>query len=519
MEIATRFLQTAVIVDDEAQIGALPPPDKLLVTPGRRTSARTAEEVVKSGTPNLHRLDARILVDSFANLGLICAVIAPRRNDEALIDNVVLTAKRADLVVLDWQLSGDNGKETLSMLKEILKDDADERLRLIAVYTGEQDIDGIGKTIAQELEQMGCKFRRDDLGVVLSYRYCRIVIYAKSDTPLAQELKDRSIPEADVPKYLIRDFANMAEGLLPSIALTSLAAVRENVHKILDRFHATLDPAFLTHRACLPVPEDSQQHMVDQLASELHAIMEDAAARENPAGIEVVKKWLAATHGPNDNFNFGENKTLSFDQTVALLREGLGQEPGALSKSKDFKILTSGFAKSEDMQKKLDCELAWMFNFRTVFDASRRILYLGTVLRKQNDTDDSGFFLCMRPRCDSVWLSGENSFLLLPLIEPRRKLIQLVLRTDKDTYRRVSVGTNASQWLLVRFSPRRDGEPIIAEQDKTGDFFFTDSDGTQFEWLGELKAEFAQRIAHHFASGLSRVAINNSEWLRRLEKL
>ena len=76
----------------------------------------------------------------------------------------------------------------------------------------------------------------------------------------------------------------MTEGLLPSIALTSLTAIRENSHKVLDKFHAELDPAFLAHRAGLPAPEDSQQHMVDQLASELHAVMDDAAAKESPAG-------------------------------------------------------------------------------------------------------------------------------------------------------------------------------------------------------------------------------------------
>jgi len=59
----------------------------------------------------------------------------------------------------------------------------------------------------------------------------------------------------------------------------------------------------------------------------------------------------------------------------------------------------------------------------------------------------------------------------------------------------------------------------VAEKDDKGVFRFTAADGTEYEWLGELKTEFAQRVAHRFAASLSRVAVNNSEWLRRLEKL
>ena len=55
----------------------------------------------------------------------------------------------------------------------------------------------------------------------------------------------------DLPERLVQDFAAMTEGLLPGIALTSLTAVREGAHRVLDQFCADLDPAFLAHRACI----------------------------------------------------------------------------------------------------------------------------------------------------------------------------------------------------------------------------------------------------------------------------
>ena len=67
---------------------------------------------------------------------------------------------------------------------------------------------------------------------------------------------------------------------------------------MLERFAPDLDPAFLTHRACLPQPPESEQHMVEQIASELHGIMEGAvSSRASPAGIAAIELWLKSRFG------------------------------------------------------------------------------------------------------------------------------------------------------------------------------------------------------------------------------
>ena len=45
---------------------------------------------------------------------------------------------------------------------------------------------------------------------------------------------------------------------------------------------------------------------------------------------------------------------------------------------------------------------------------------------------------------------------------------------------------------------------------------FTDTCDKRYTWQGELKAEYAQRIAQTFSTTLSRVAVDESEWLRRM---
>ena len=521
-EIAARFLQTVVIVDDEAYIGDPPGIAGHLDTPTRRTAipvaAEEAEEVAERGEGGSHNLNAGLLVESFSRRGLICAVIAPQsdagRSDTDPTDLVAPAARRADIVILDWRLNNDNGEKTMSILKNILATDnemdPDGRLRLVAVYTGEQNLSGIGRKILDGLDG----FDGDERCVVLSRRHCRILIYAKSDTPLVPDLVGRSFSESDMPERLIRDFTRMTEGLLPSIALTSLAAIRENSHRILDRLDANLDPAFLTHRACLSVPDDSQQHMVAQRANELHGIMGDAVASGNPAGMEAIEGWLNSSLGPDAVLNFGDGKRASREETIAMLKEGLEEKtPNDLNRRSGFRFLTRGFSNGEDSEHQLDRRLAWMFNFRTVFGPAPPILQLGTVLRRENDDADC-LLLCMRPICDSVRLPGTTNFLLLPLVAPDGKPSQFVLRTDVNTFRRVAISTKMNQWLLIPFFPNQATKSVAAERDGA-DFCFSDVDGIRFDWMGELKADFAQRIAHEFASSLSRVAVNDSEWLRR----
>ena len=516
-EIAERFLLTAVIVDDEAKISDLPEPTESLETPSRHTVGTVPGGRNVTQKASAHSLDARTIVETFARRGLICAVTAPWE-DDSLATTVLPAARRSDLVILDWRLHHDYGAKTIELLKNLLQNSEVGRLRLIAIYTGENDLFGIQESIRRALSNQGWKFEPCGQSVDLSYEHCRIVIYAKSRTQLAPDLKDRAISEDDIPNRLIKDFAEMTRGLLPSIALTSLAAVRENAHKVLNSFSSELDAAFLAHRACLPIPDNSQQHIVNLLDSELHAIMDDASTQEDPANIEAIREWLLSRFGQEKIFEFGQGKKLSFDKTVALLQCGL--DKSNILNRKDFGILSSRFLGNGEESEELDQRLAWMFNFRTVNDSPSPILQLGTALQIQDPESGADLFLCMRPRCDSLRLDNEEVFPLLPLIDPKQKQnqIQLVLKTGQNDYLRRSVCTNPSQWSLPEFTPDDSKKCVVAERSADGQFFFTSTNGTRFNWIGELKAEFAQRVAQHFASGLSPVATDNSEWLRRHEK-
>ena len=196
-------------------------------------------------------------------------------------------------MVLDWFLRENMPEYTLQLLLGLLTSDADRNsLRLVSIYTGEARLQDICKAVVAKLEKAGLRPEENEVKTEISYRHGRIVLYAKSDVKLVAALKHRSASEEDLPEKLVRDFASMTSGLLPSIALASLTAVREGEHKVLDRFHADLDPAFLTQRACLDSPEDVEGQIVNHVAEELRGLMDSVVSEASSEFSDAVKNWI-----------------------------------------------------------------------------------------------------------------------------------------------------------------------------------------------------------------------------------
>lgn len=201
------------------------------------------------------------------------------------------------------------------------------------------------------------------------------------------------------------------------------------------------------------------------------------------------------------------------EQTVKLANEGLKSSD---LRDKDFKSLSSGFHGSEI--EGLDERLAWIMSFRTVFNAPPPTLWLGTVVSWASDIEER-YLLCLRPRCDSVRLQAETKFLFLPLNLPQKRGQQIVVRAGNQ-FKRLAIGWDPEGWILRRFSPSKEAGSVTATKGGDDDRFqFTDSCGLRHVWLGELKAEYAQRIAQAFAADVGRVAVDESEWLRRMARL
>src|SRR5690606_38775820 len=107
-------------------------------------------------------LNAKDLIDAFADKGLVCAVIKPERTGEnsGLIRKTENAAHRADIVILDWQIGDEEekGDKAIELIKAITKADENlengispKRLRLLAIYTSDPDTEAISKKIRDAL--------------------------------------------------------------------------------------------------------------------------------------------------------------------------------------------------------------------------------------------------------------------------------------------------------------------------------------------------------------------------------
>lgn len=512
-ELARRFLQTAVVVDDEAYMESEQGngPRGEVVEPSRipRVSNQNDQDPAHRGSQ--HSLDAGSVIDSFSALGVICGVIRPT-------GSALEAMRKADIVVLDWLLRDGDPQYTLKLLEDLLAGESDRNsLRLVSIYTGEAQLEKVCTGVVEKLTEASLKPVQDNAGTTISYQHGRVVLYAKSDVNLATAFEGRSVAERDLPGKLVEDFAAMTRGLLPRIALTSLTAIRESEHKVLAQFSARLDPAFLAHKACLPNPGDAELQIVNHIAEELRGLMDNAVAETSSKDVDAVEYWIKDKKDKGEEFMFGD-KTLNAEETIELMNKGLHKS----SKLKDrhFKNLSAGFSGNNTID--LDKQLAWIMSFRTIYNTPLPTLRLGSIVTELSNEGDR-HLICMRPRCDCVRLEEckETAFFFLPLAEPRegeKGKQQIVVRID-DQFERLRIEFDSSSWVCRQFSPSTGKDAVIAEQKESdGPFEFTDSCDKLYRWRGELKAEYAQRIAQRFAESLSRVAIDESEWLRRMAK-
>ncbi|MYE21494.1 MAG: hypothetical protein F4X84_03790 [Synechococcus sp. SB0662_bin_45] len=93
---------------------------------------------------------------------------------------------------------------------------------------------------------------------------------------------------------------------------------------------------------------------------------------------------------------------------------------------------------------------------------------------------------------------------------------QIIVKLDNE-FEYLGIKFDSAGWICQQFQPLPEKGEIMATQ-RDGRFEFMDTDNKRYVWRGELKPEYAQRIVQNFATELSRVAVDESEWLRRIAK-
>ena len=66
-------------------------------------------------------MDADAVIGGFADIGSVCAVLNPAPGDE-FRERTVKTARRADIVILDWKIHDSVGDAALEVMRDILQE-------------------------------------------------------------------------------------------------------------------------------------------------------------------------------------------------------------------------------------------------------------------------------------------------------------------------------------------------------------------------------------------------------------
>ena len=523
--VAERFLQTVVVLDDGAYMIPVEVP-QTVVEPEEDVAILEEPEDGAGGpadpqaTPT-NALDAQTLIIGFAKHGLVCAVLAPLLNEDGS-EATVRASRRADIVILDWQL-GDHGERAKAIIREIIEQDASAggRVRMMVVYTASLDLEAARSAVAADLAEFKAIDRPGGI-LALGTRQSRVLFVSKGKTSDT----DGRVEEAHLPARLIEEFAEMTKGLLSNVSLGSIAALRDETHHMLARFHRGLDAPFLTHRMLLASPEDAEAYAVDLVTSEFIATLQGKRIGSAYADREAIQAALVETQQSGFEFRImtaknavASAKTVSADNLMKLVDSG----PSGLADIPSFEGTTSqqeklherlyvAFSKSIEESVASNHEFARLSAHARerarVRDDFQARLDLGTIVQTEEE-----YLVCVQPTCDTLRLQEATQFLFAVLAKSKGEF-DLVVQDESETDIRLKLNSKISAIRALTFEPDVAKATVLSSA-KGEEGAFTCVSGQKYLWLCDLRASFAQRFVHRIATDLSRIGLDEFEWQRR----
>lgn len=508
-EVVDYFLQNIVFVDDNAY-----------------------QTVEKANAFNAHEISS-----IFAQKGKLCTIFAPTSEED--LQNCSSLFAKSDVVVLDWyldlkkeQLIGNEEEDadseeprgfyTTKLINNIIEDAGDKKLKLIIVYTGETDLIGITESLYKEIT-MNDKFDKNDCRISSSNVSILICAKYKDDNQFKHncELKNKIVKYENLPDFITEEFSNFIGGLLPNFALSAIAAIRRNTSNILGVFSKDIDPAFLGDYVSIPDSNDAVSMLPKIFGTAVANLIETSDVDFDG----WIKAWIDEKIKEDNQITIGKKRfTVNADNLKAFVtpNETFGNKLNTIYNANvDVENLNQvDFYKKEASSlfdngdtKYSNYKWAKLVQHSNLFSSPKNHkLTAGTVIKYK---DEDRFLICIQQRCDSVRIDKEEarSFLFLPLQQNGKGEAVVV---EENTH--LIVDNKSYSIELHKFKPIGTDVQILAKP-QNDQYVFTDIENKQYIWVAELKGMFAQHIVSNYASQLSRVGIDNSEWIRLVGKL
>jgi hypothetical protein len=544
---ARSYLQSVVFVDDRIYYNDMPAEVSPSVNlGGLRRQETEVDEAIPQHPPAVEPLPnspldpvsatyhPRQLMESFANEGIVCALYEPLKHFTTDQNSVLFRlCERADIVILDWDLHGDDGDGVSKLLAELIRAgqaQSPHHVRLCAIYTDKPNLHQVMDVLLKNLEANAGNVEVANGRLHLIAGATRISIFGKpGSVGRVPNDKTYEVTEAQLAEKIITEFAGLHHGILPAFALHGLASVRKNTKRLLDKFSGKLDGAFLLHRALTLGSNEAFHELPELLSDEIRAILEDAwpgATNLHEVTIAAIK--LMKLSEPLEKWKSKQGKDVDVKQVfrrfLADGDSGLTDPAGIEVNAKEFRMTKklSEFEALLAVEKQLTPEhLAVLFSNRTQYGNAGRKLNFGTVVRHKNKADESwSYSVCLMPICDSQRLTKTESFPFWKLKDDAKsgqqgKRFGIAVEVDGKLLSLAAGGKIRNGLWMARFKPgANEWVETAAGQRVFQTEAFEKEAGQIVEWVAELKPMHAQRIAAFMGAEVSRVGLVESEWLR-----
>jgi len=553
IEAAKEFLQTIVVIDNEIGSGVRSPshqpsdeqpPHDGLTSPGR-ADTRPAKNIDQSqaGIQSAeHRppgtfINAQSITAAALEIDLHCVVFATDTSNHEAVEKVKKVAKRADVLSIDWQMGPggtDGGKLACEMINAILDQDrkANGRLRLIAIYTSEPPTTGVLEKAKNALNQPNKEYYEPILKEdgIIGKKGLRIVYAQKGEG-------EGKIKDVDLPQFLLERFATVSDGLLSSVALHSIAAVRDATHHIVSKFHGCMDIPYLHHRALLENPDDAPEYAVGVVLSELKSAVDKRSIGTRTSDKDQVKARLDELLS-DENLTFqkgNKGDTISIKRLDAFdaIVNGLDLKKlnlqGKDSKKETARRQFSSIFFDGDQEKAflLSKEFAVLSSIsmhpQSFFGDSKPRVGLGSVLRGADNT----YWVCLQASCDAVRAEHNTGFFFVPYekasADAENAAEEYILDPKADgTVEIVGISPAKRAYMqskILHFPAYIENGRVYPKYKSRDRSFELIIGRDRYLWVGNFKQRRAQRIANQVLSEVVRIGFDEFEVLRRKKVL
>ena len=569
-EAAKRFVQTAVVIDDEAgyfdvetkqspSVPVIAPPTGL-TAPLDSEPIAPEESCITDESELDHAFDINPVVNGFAALKITCSVQRPvfgaeQQQDEELKEWAVNCAVHADITIIDWRLFKGDSHLAEDIIIDLLKKDmeAGGRVRLICVYTAQTNpiniLNDIKGRISEDLD-LPISGNKKDLACTVDDKI-RIVVFNKLEATVFNK-KAKVVPFHELPQRALKEFSVLVEGLIPCAALHSIAAVREQPSCLLALMNKSLDGAFCAHRTLIPDTDDSIDFILNLISQEISTkILGDEAARnsldtaaikswyngqalpENEYALEKetlwkylenggidlpgvqklwAKDWLSKKEKSKNELKDKDGEKISYSDAKELIEnerfQGIkGCAPPSENKPDKFAdIFYQNQAKSKQACNELSRLTCSSKDESDLRKNTNNGVFLTLGSVLSVRNEDTGYILCLQPPCDSVRLEEKTVFLFLQLYKGSAENADFVIKLHDGTYKALSIKAPNKKPRFKTFS---------FSPDRDSGRVLVNKLHKKYKWVAELRPEKAQTIAQKVLTNASRIGFDEFELLRR----